>query len=306
MAISEATKNQLRYTERFNIQTGVIRDRRVNKKVIREFKQIGIHIYSKVTYEERAVFNEMYINYTDNEEYWDNLHEITIQQSEFNSLGLNYLHFKDEKLNKNNPYIVKKDWIDFGNKRKKPLIGFQQLYKDDIKCKIIGTKDDIEAIKRLKRFEEEIDVNDELDRIRKYKGNDLHKRKKEIVTLASGERYEVTTQEDYDVDYEIFDTWKSYGKALKTSNRIYFLDEQIASIEEKLFNMDELEVKIYQVLAHEYGVDIYSIDEKYQLAEDSQMLSKKFEVHPAELWKAFYAYILPIIKKEYEWLESQF
>lgn len=306
--ISEGTHNQLRYTEKYQIKTGIIKDRRVLKtKVVDVHYQIGIHKFDYIEYEDRCVYNDMFIKYTDNEEYWNNMSEITIEQSEFNSLGLNYMHFKDERLKKSNPYIVKKVWIDFGNdERKKPFIGFQQLYHDSVRVKIIAPQDDIEAIRRLKRFEEKEDINDELSRIRSYSGNDYHKKKKVIATSTSGERYEVTTLEDFDFEYEIYDKWTAYGKAMKASNRINYLEEQIARIEEKIFSMDELERDIYGILAHEYEVDIYTIDERYQLAEDSQTLSKKHDVHPAELWKAFYVYILPIIKKEYEWLEKQF
>lgn len=305
--LSEGTKNQLRYTEKYQLPTGQIRDRRVNKVLINEkHYQIGIHKFDIKEYEDRNVFVDMFIHYTDNEEYWEDMCEITINQPEFNSLGLNYLHFKDEKLTKNNPYVVKKVWIDFGNTTKKPLIGFQQLYHDSIRVKIIGTRDDIENIKRLKRWEEDLDVNDELERIREYSGNDFHKKEVVITTSISGERYEVTTMEDYDFEYEIQDRWKSYKKSLRASNRIKFLEREITNIEDKLFRLSDFEKDIYRVLAREYEVTHYSIDEKYMLAEDSQTLANKHDVHPAELWKAFYVYIEPLVKAEYEWLENQF
>ena len=111
--ISEATKNQLRYSSKYDITTGYIRDKRVSKVKVNEVHyEIGIHKFDLVEYEERKVFNPMKISFDeDNEkdmEYWENMDEITINQPEFNSLGLNYMHFKDERLSKTNPYIVKK------------------------------------------------------------------------------------------------------------------------------------------------------------------------------------------------------
>ena len=304
--ISEGTVNQLLYTEKYNIETGIIRDKRVTRVKIGEVHyQIGIHLFDNIEYDEIQKYNKMYINYTGNEDYWADMHEVTLEQSEFNSVGLNYLHFKDERLKKSNPYIVKKVWIDFGGS-KKPFIGFQQLYQDSIRFKVIGPKEDIEAIKAMKKFEEQFDIKDELERIRSYSGNDYHKRRKVTVTTISGETYEVTTSEDYDVTYEIWDKWHAYGKAMKASNRIYWLEEKLTEIEDKTFKMSELEKEVYKILAHQYGVTQYAIDEKYQLAEDMPAISKKNEVHPAEIWKSWYCYIYQYVDREIKWLEKQF
>ena len=289
------------------IQTGMIRDRRITRvKTNERHYRIGIHQFDIVEYEEVKKFNPMYIKYTGNEDYWEDMQEVTIEQSEFNSLGLNFLHFKDERLSKSNPYIVKKVWIEFEDKIKKPFIGFQQLYRDCVRFKIIGPEEDIKAIKNLKKFEERFDIRDELEKIRAYSGNDYHKEKKVIVTTSSGERYEVTTTSDYDVTYEIWDKWHSYGKAMKASNRIKWLEEQATICEEKMYQMDALDKEIYRILAHQYDITQYSVDEKYQLVQDMPIIAKENEVHPAEIWISWYSYVYKYIIQEIQWLEKQF
>ena len=186
------------------------------------------------------------------------------------------------------------------------MIGVQQVYKDTIKCKLIGTPEEIEAVKLYKRYEEDISWEDELARIREYSGNDFH-RGKEIVKkmVNSGEEVRVTTMDDYDFEYIIYNDWKTYKRQLNATKRIRYLEEQVVKIEERISDMTEVEKQIYLILADEYGLGKYDIDERHLLAEDSSKIAKEFDTHPAEVWKAFWVYIEPYVKGEIKWLESQ-
>ena len=284
--ISEGTINQLNWAESHSLQIGIRKDYR-----------------SSISTGEFPVF----IKYTGNEEYWNSKEQIVINQSEFNSLGLQFMHFMNPELNwETNPYKVMKVWVDIGGERKTPMIGVQQVYKDTIKCKLIGTPEEIEAVKLYKRYEEDISWEDELARIREYSGNDLH-RGKEIVKkmVNSGEEVRITTMDDYDFEYVIHSDWKSYKRQLNATKRIRYLEEQIVKIEKRTSDMTEVEKQIYLILADEYGLGKYDIDERHLLAEDSSKIAKKFDTHPAEVWKAFWVYIEPYVEGEIRWLEEQ-
>lgn len=283
--VSEATMNQLIWSEKHNKQIGIRRDYR-----------------SKISNNEFPVF----LKVQGNENYWDELEEITINQSEFNSIGLGFMHFMSPELNyKTNPYKVTKVWIDIGNEEKIPMIGVQQIYKDTIKCKLIGTKEQIEAVNANKKYEEDISWEDELAKIRAYSGNDYHKSKEIVKKLVnSGEETRITTIEDYDVQYEIHSDWKTYQRGVQASNRIRYLEEQLVKIEERISDLSELEKQLYQILADEYGLRNFDIDERYLLAECADSIADKFDTHPAEIWRSFWVYIHPFVEKEIEWLEK--
>lgn len=285
--ISIETMNQLKWSESHNKQIGIRKDYR-----------------SAISNKEFPI----YLKVDGNEKYWKDLDQITVNQSEFNSLGLQFMHFMSPELNyKTNPYKVMKVWVDIGENKKVPMIGIQQVYKDSIKCKLISTPENIEGVRLMKRYEEDISWEDELAKIREYSGNDFH-RGKEIVKkmVNSGEETRITTMDDYDFEYEISSDWKTYKRQLNATRRTKYLEEQLIKIEEKLLTMSETEIKIYQILAYEYGVDKYDIDERYLLAESSSKIADEFETHPAEVWKAFYVYIKPYVEGEIKWLENQF
>ena len=289
--ISEGTKNQLMYTERFQKQIGIRRDYR-----------------SSISEGEFPVF----IKYSGNEDYWNEQNEIIINQSEFNSLGLGFMHFKDPSLSYDKlPYKVSKVWVDIGGENKTPMIGVQQVYYDTIKCKLIGTPDQIEGVRLNKRFEEEKSWQDELAEIRAYSTNEWFRGKEQIQILKSGERTRVTTIDDYDIEYEISTTWKTFKQGLLQSKRIKYLEEQLEKIEKVTNDMSKMEIAIYKILAEEFGVDIFDIDERYMLAEGNpykgslaEQIAEKFETHPAEVWKAYWVYIEPWVRKELDWLEK--
>ena len=85
----------------------------------------------------------------------EDLYETVLRQSEFNSLNLGWLHFKQPGLTKTNPYVVIDIFVldEF-------TIGFQQLYTDSIAVKIIGNKERTNGNKKgfqnLKKVEEVI------------------------------------------------------------------------------------------------------------------------------------------------------
>lgn len=286
--ISEGTKNQLSWSEKHNKVVGIRFDYR-----------------SSISKNEFPVF----LNYENNKEYWESLDEITINQSEFNSVGLEFMHFMNPELNyKNNPYKVMQIYVDIGGKRKEKMIGVQQVYQDSIKCKIIGTHEQIEGVKLHKKFEEDESWEDELARIREYSGNDFHESKRAVKRMMSNsggvDEVEVTSIDDYDTVYEIRSDWHSYKKALRYSRRSRYLEDQLAKIEDKLFGMDPIEKQIYHILAHEYGITKYDIDERYILGENVEKIAEKFETHPAEIWRAYWVYIEPWVKAELNWLEK--
>lgn len=284
--ISEGTISQLNWAESHNLQIGIRKDYR-----------------SSISTGEFPVF----IKYTGNEKYWNSQEQIVINQNEFNSLGLQFMHYMSPELNyKTNPYKVMKVWVDIGKERKTPMIGIQQVYKDTIKCKLISTPENIEGVKLHKRYEEDISWEDELARIREYSGNEFHKGKEIVKKMVnSGEEVRITTLDDYDFEYVITNDWKTYKRQLNATKRIRYLEEQIVKVEEKLSQMTEVEKQIYLILADEYGLGKYDIDERHLLAEDSNKIAKEFDTHPAEVWKAFWVYIEPYVEGEIKWLEGQ-
>ena len=284
--LSEGTMNQLTWSEQHNKQIGIRRDYR-----------------SSISTQEFPVF----LKVKGNEKFWETQEQIVVNQSEFNSLGLQFMHFMNPELNyKTNPYKVMKVWVDIGEERKTPMIGIQQVYKDTIKCKLISTPENIEGVRLHKRYEEDISWEDELARIREYSGNDFHRGKEVVKRMVhSGEEVRITTMDDYDFEYVIHNDWKTYKRQLNATRRIRYLEEQMIKIEDRISDMTKIEKQIYLILADEYGLGAYDIDERYLLAESSNRIAKEFDTHPAEVWKAFWVYIKPYVEGEIKWLEGQ-
>ena len=150
----------------------------------------------------------------------EELYEITLRQSELNSLNLGWLHFKQPGLTKTNPYVVVDVFVldEF-------TIGFQQLYTDSIAVKIVGNKELIHEIQITKRFEERISWKDELDSIRKYQVE---------FNMNRLQDYEDETSiDDYDIKWEVTDSWRNISSARKEIAEEKRIENRIAYLEEK-------------------------------------------------------------------------
>ena len=210
----------------------------------------------------------------------EDLYETVLRQSEFNSLNLGWLHFKQPGLTKTNPYVVIDIFVldEF-------TIGFQQLYTDSIAVKIIGNKELIHEIEITKRYEEKVSWKDELDSIRKYQVE---------FNMNRLQDYEDKTSiDDYDIKWEIHDSWKNISKAKKEiaeerriENRIAFLEEKQ---QEKLDELTYQEVKncrkaqkknpeFYAFIATQSGSDVYN---------NIDQISKKWHKSFKAIWKAW-------------------
>ena len=191
----------------------------------------------------------------------EDLYETVLLQSEFNSLNLGWLHFKQPQLTKNNPYVVVNIFV-----LDEYTIGFQQLYTDSIKVKIIGNKELIQEIEVSKRFEEKISWKDELNSIRKYQ---MEYNMRRVQNYYEDE----TTFDDYDIKWEIHDSWKNISKAQKEAAEERRIEQKIEYLEEKQQEkLDELtyqEVKncrraqeknpeFYAFIANQSGSDVYN------------------------------------------------
>ena len=288
--LSLGTWYQLRYTQEKRIPIGIRRDYRSS--------------ISDCEY-------QVYLKLDGQEMYWAEKEEFTVNQSEFNSLGLNFMHFKADGLNyKTNPYKVMKVWVDIGNNdTKEPMYGVQQIYKDTVKCKLIGTPEQIQGVIANKKFEEDMSWNDELARIRGYKTNDFYTFKNEVKLMSNNmggiEFVEVTSIDDYDFEYEIYTDWKDYEKQRYASRRMRYLEDCLIKIENRIGHMDDLTRRIYKILAEEYEVLNYDIDERYLLAQNAGKIAAAKKVHPAEVWKAYWVHIEPWVKKEMEFIEEK-
>ena len=209
------------------------------------------------------------------------LYEVTIRQSEFNSLGLNWLHFKQPGLTKTNPYVVVDVYVldEF-------TIAFQQLYTDSIAVKIIGNKDLIHEIESTKRYEERISWRDELDMVRKYQV--------EFNMNRLQDYYEdETTIDDYDIQWEVTDSWRNIASAKREvaeerriENRIAFLEEKQQEKLNELTLQDvrncikaqEKNPEFYEFIATQSGSDVYN-----NIKAISQTWHKSFKA----IWKAW-------------------
>ena len=294
--LSLGTWYQLRHTEKYNIPIGLRRDYR-----------------SSISTGEYPIRLQV----DGQEMYWAEKSEVVIKQSEFNSLGLGFMHFKHPSLNKNNPYRVMKVWVDVGNiEYKEPMYGVQQLYNDGIKCKLIGSENQIESAIANKRFEEDKSWQDELAAIQGYKANDFYTFKNEVKKMSNNsggiEYVEVTGIDDYDIEYEIWTDWKSYSQRRDGSRRIRYLEDILKKIESKVGDFSPKKKAVFKVLAEEFGVVNFDIDERYLLAEKpafgksyAEKVADKYDTHPATVWKAYWVHIEPWVRKEIEYIEEK-
>lgn len=210
----------------------------------------------------------------------EDLYETVLRQSEFNSLNLGWLHFKQPGLTKTNPYVVIDIFVldEF-------TIGFQQLYTDSIAVKIIGNKELIHEIEITKRYEEKVSWKDELDSIRKYQVE---------FNMNRLQDYEDKTSiDDYDIKWEIHDSWKNISKAKKEIAEERRIEKRIAFLEEKQQEkLDELtyqEVKncrraqeknpeFYAFIATQSGSDVYN---------NIEQISKQWHKSFKAIWRAW-------------------
>lgn len=210
----------------------------------------------------------------------EELYEITLRQSELNSLNLGWLHFKQPGLTKTNPYVVVDVFVldEF-------TIGFQQLYTDSIAVKIVGNKELIHEIQITKRFEERISWKDELDSIRKYQVE---------FNMNRLQDYEDETSiDDYDIKWEVTDSWRNISSARKEiaeekriENRIAYLEEKRQEKLDSLTLQDvrncrkaqELNPEFYNFIATQSGSDIHN---------NIFAISKKWNKSCRAIWKAW-------------------
>ncbi len=211
----------------------------------------------------------------------EDMYEITLKQSELNSLNLGWLHFKQPKLTKNNPYVVVNVYV-----LDEYTIGFQQLYTDSIKVKIIGNKELIQEIEVSKRFEEKISWKDELNSIRKYQ---MEYNMRRVQNYYEDE----TTFDDYDIKWEIHDSWKNISKAQKEAAEERRIEQKIEYLEEKQQEkLDELTLQdvrncrraqeknpeFYAFISTQSGSDVYN---------NIKTISKDWNKSFKAIWKAW-------------------
>lgn len=210
----------------------------------------------------------------------DSMYEVTLKQSELNSLNLGWLHFKQPGLTKTNPYVCVDVFVldEF-------TIGFQQLYTDSIAVKIIGNKELIEEIELTKRFEEKVSWKDELDSIRKYQVE---------FNMNRLQDYEDKTSiDDYDIKWEITDSWRNILQAKKEQDKEQRMENRIAYLEEKQQEkLDELTLQdvrncriaqkknpeFYKFISTQSGSDVYD-----NIRTISSNWNKSFKA----IWKAW-------------------
>lgn len=211
----------------------------------------------------------------------EDMYEITLKQSELNSLNLAWLHFKQPGLTKTNPYVCIEVFVldEF-------TIGFQQLYTDSIRVKIIGNKELIEEIELTKKYEERVSWKDELDSIRKYQ---VEFNMNRLQNYYEDE----TTFDDYDIKWEITDSWRNIHQAKRAiaeerriENRISYLEKKQ---QEKLDELTYQEVKncrraqeknpeFYAFIATQSGSDVYN---------NIKQISKQWHKSFKAIWKAW-------------------
>ena len=196
-----------------------------------------------------------------NSKYWDKCDEITIEQSEFNSLNLSQMHYKDERLTKENPYIFRK-----AKYRNHKVVGFQQLYHECIKYKIIAEPHVIQDIKEAKYWEENKNYKDELEEIRnynkKYKIKNIHK------------------IEDYIINLE---------------ERLEELNRRIQITEELMDNIDKLW----------FEENIDDIELPSNLYNKVKVVSEKYGLSYDEVWYVYNKKQIPEIKNKIKELEKR-
>lgn len=210
----------------------------------------------------------------------DDMYEITVRQSELNSLNLGWLHFKQPGLTKERPYICVDVFVldEFA-------LAFQQLYTDSIAVKIIGRKELIEEIELTKRYEEKVSWKDELDTIRRYQVE---------FNMNRLQDYEdKTTIDDYDIKWEVTDSWRNIASARKEIAEERAIERRIAYLEEKqqeklaelslqdvknCRRAQELNPEFYEFISTQSGSDVYN-----NIGKISKEWKKSFKA----IWRAW-------------------
>ena len=211
----------------------------------------------------------------------EDLYETVLLQSEFNSLNLGWLHFKQPGLTKTNPYVVVNIFVldEF-------TIGFQQLYTDSIRVKIIGNKELIQEIEVSKKYEEKVSWEDQLNSIRKYQ---VEYNMRRVQNYYEDE----TTFDDYDIKWEIHDSWKNISKAQKEAAEERRIEQKIEYLEEKQQEkLDELTLQdvrncrraqeknpeFYAFISTQSGSDVYN---------NIKTISKDWNKSFKAIWRAW-------------------
>lgn len=223
--ISENTRNQIRFTAKNNIK------------------------------------DKFYGTKLSNSKYWDKCDEITIEQSEFNSLNLSQMHYKDERLTKNNPYIFRK-----AKYRNHKVVGFQQLYHESIKYKIIAEPDIIQDIKEAKYWEENKNYKDELDEIR-----------------------------NYNKKYRIKNTYRIEEYIINLEERLEELHKRVQATEELMDEIDKLW----------FEENIDDVELPSNLYDKVKMVSEEYGLTYDEVWYVYNKKQIPKIKDKITELEKR-
>ena len=302
--ISNDTKNQLLWTEDHNIPIGAIP-------------------YWKNSLREKT---PLFLNYRGNEEYWESLEQVNIKQTEFASLEIGYMFFKDPTLNKNNPYIYKDAWVPISvNEKeevvKKPLAAFQQLWHDRISCKIIADGESIDAIKSLKYYEDCQDIVHLFDILENYDVRlNVPKAQRKTIYSAKGKQIiEITNVEDYDTDndYERMN-YRDYKYLIQSDkewhrnyNRIEMLEKKLDIYESRIDRNFERfakvlinaypELKLYEALPE----DMWSFGPQDLRANISKISKMYNGAGYRSIWQTWYVYQVEQMKKEIKYLEEQ-
>lgn len=211
----------------------------------------------------------------------DSMYETVLRQSEFNSVNLTWLHFKQPGLTKNNPYILVDIFV-----LDEATIGFQQLYTDSIRVKIIGNKELIQEIEVSKRFEEKVSWEDQLDSIRKYQ---VEYNMRRVQNYYEDE----TTFDDYDIKWEVSDSWRNIHEAQKEAAEERKIEQKIEYLERKQQEkLDELTLQdikncrraqeknpeFYAFISTQSGSDVYN---------NIKTISKDWNKSFKAIWKAW-------------------
>lgn len=211
----------------------------------------------------------------------EDLYETVLLQSEFNSLNLGWLHFKQPGLTKNNPYVVVNIFV-----LDEYTVGFQQLYSDSIKVKIIGNYELIHEIEITKRFEERVSWEDQLDSIRKYQVEYNMRRVQNYYE-------DKTSVDDYDIKWEVRDSWRNIHEAKKEAAEERRIEQKIEYLEEKQQEkLEELTLQdikncrraqeknpeFYAFISTQSGSDVYN---------NIEQISDKWHKSFKAIWKAW-------------------
>ena len=298
--ISYDTRRQLAWTEDHNIPIG------------------AMSYWSNSIHEKTPLF----LNYHGNEEYWHGLEQTSISQNEFASLDIGYMFFKDPSLSKNNPYIYKDAWINFGKEiGKKPIAAFQQLWHDRISCKVIADGETIDAINDMKRYEDVGDIVYIFDKLERYNVRlNVPRAKRKIVYSALGKQeIEITHIEDYDSTNEEEEmSWNDYKYLIDTDKEWHRNYRRAEMLERKLelyeSRIDVNFEKFAKVLIHAYPKlkmyealpeDMYSFGPQ-DLRQDINKISKLYNgAGYRSIWQTWYVYQVEQIKNELKYLDKK-